>query len=292
VIQAPRLVVKQRGGEVTTRFARDVVPGTLPDFFAGDQIVILGRWEGTKPHRFTIEDGASRGSFGFDLNPQSASHRNMHVARLWATRKIAVLIDEIQALGASGTPAASDPRFKELVDEVVALSTKFGVLTEYTAFLATDPGLRADGAETRPGEMPDNIPMAAAPARARDEFAKKTQVRAGAGGVAQQMNTNAQHESQRFSGKQVYIAADMKERELGGVQQVADRALFYRAGRWIDSDLLKDENAAPEMTVEFGTPEFAQVVHQLAAEGRQGMLARGGDVYLRLQGKRVLVRCP
>ena len=33
-----------------------------------------------------------------------------------------------------------DPRTKELVEEIVRLSTKFGILTEYTSFLATEPG--------------------------------------------------------------------------------------------------------------------------------------------------------
>ena len=31
-----------------------------------------------------------------------------------------------------------DPKLKELVDEIVRLSTEYGVLTEYTAFLALD----------------------------------------------------------------------------------------------------------------------------------------------------------
>ena len=39
----------------------------------------------------------------------------------------------------------SDPRLKELTDEIVRISTEFGILTEYTAFLAregTDAGIR------------------------------------------------------------------------------------------------------------------------------------------------------
>ena len=35
-------------------------------------------------------------------------------------------------------PPPDDPRMKELIEEVVRLSTEFGILTEYTAFLARE----------------------------------------------------------------------------------------------------------------------------------------------------------
>ncbi|MFO0909251.1 MAG: hypothetical protein U0794_13025 [Isosphaeraceae bacterium] len=47
---------------------------------------------------------------------------------LWATRRVGELIDEIDLKG----------RNKELIDELVALSTKYGLLTPYTSFLADD----------------------------------------------------------------------------------------------------------------------------------------------------------
>ena len=77
--------------------------------------------------------------------------RNAFIPRLWASRKIAMLVAEISRAGADGAsptpisysgrgpePSALDPKYKELVDEIVRLSTEFGILTEYTAFLATD----------------------------------------------------------------------------------------------------------------------------------------------------------
>ena len=53
--------------------------------------------------------------------------------RLWAQRQIAGLIDAIRQSGADGTQPS-----KELVNEIIALSTEFGILTEYTAFLAAE----------------------------------------------------------------------------------------------------------------------------------------------------------
>jgi Ca-activated chloride channel family protein len=58
---------------------------------------------------------------------------------LWASRKVAALLREIRLQG----PARS----RELIDEVVALSTRYGIVTPYTAFLVQEPGaVSADAA--------------------------------------------------------------------------------------------------------------------------------------------------
>ena len=110
--------------------------------------------------------------------------------------------------------------------------------------------------------------------------------------MAQEQNLSAGITALRAPMRQKYKAADMKDVTLSGVQQVADRALFFRNNRWVDNTMLAHESEAPDQTVEFGTPEFRVVLDQLVKEGRQGMLSRGGDVYLNVQGKRVLVKCP
>ena len=77
--------------------------------------------------------------FAFQLD--RATTKNGFVPRLWASRKIAALVEEIRQAGADARPAVghgqaqSDPRLKELVDEIVRLSVEFGILTEYTAFI-------------------------------------------------------------------------------------------------------------------------------------------------------------
>jgi hypothetical protein len=67
------------------------------------------------------------------------------VARLWASNKIAVLSEAIRDLGADGATANTT----ELVNEIVRLSTQFGILTEYTAFLAEEGTTLAAAARKR-----------------------------------------------------------------------------------------------------------------------------------------------
>ncbi len=121
----------------------DTLPAVLPDLFEGDQLVVLGKYQGDAPLRFRL-DGRFHGkprSLTFSFKLDRATAKNGFVPRLWASRKIAALVEEIRQSGADPRPAAainqarSDPRLKELVDEIVKLSVEFGVLTEYTAFI-------------------------------------------------------------------------------------------------------------------------------------------------------------
>lgn len=299
ILAAPKLTVLDRSGEVTTRLIRDLQPGVIPDVFDGDQFMLLARYEGDQPMRLKV-DGAFLGkprSFEFTFDPSTATARNGFVPRLWATRKIASLIDEVRSMGAAGANAASDPRFKELTDEIVRLSTRYGVLTEYTAFLAIEPGARTAGLHIRGGRGTYDgriaAPAAEAPARAADELAKKALTqRGGAGGIAQDLSNNAYRSSTNAQYANKWVDSDMKETRATGVQAANSSVALFRGDKWVEPALLAQESEPPEVTIEFGTPEFDTVLTQLILENRQGLLARGGKVYLLVQNKRTLVNCP
>jgi Ca-activated chloride channel family protein len=104
-----------------------VLPKRLPDLFNGDMLVVFGRYSGTgssaaritgtyngKPHEFTA-----------DVSFPDSESGNTFIPRLWATRRVGVLLDEIRMHGES----------RELRDEVVSLAREFAVVTPYTAYL-------------------------------------------------------------------------------------------------------------------------------------------------------------
>ena len=129
-IQSPILSnLKLDFGTVTSR---DLLPAKLPDLFQGGQLVVAGRYDGHGPATITLS-GTSQGAtrtFRYDVNfdEKSPDASRSFVAQLWATRRVGDLIDQVQLYGAK----------KELIDEIVSLSTRFGVITEYTAFLADE----------------------------------------------------------------------------------------------------------------------------------------------------------
>lgn len=287
VLAGPKMTVLDKGGTVSTRLLRDPQPSEIPDLFEGEQFVMLARYEGAEPRRVKLDGnylGTAR-SFEFTFDPAAASVRNGFVARLWATRRIGSLIEQVRALGAAGDSAASDPRFKELTDEIIKLSTTFGVLTEYTAFLAVEPGMAAGGAV--PAAISERGILLS-----NELETKAISVRSGSGGVAQDANVNVQRDLAAASARQSYFGKDMKKVVVGGVQSANADAVVCRGARWVDARILAQENDPPEVTVEFGTPAFDAVLDQLVREGRQGVLSRGGEVYLLVGGKRTLVKLP
>ncbi len=292
VLALPRLTVL--GDGTPGGVLRELMPGELPDVFEGDQIVVLGQYAKAADMRLRLE-GEQHGkkvTFEFEVSTKGATVRNAHVARLWARAKIGMMIDEVRQAGASG--GVGEARMKELTDEIVRLSTKWGILTEYTSFLATPEAERMAGDELRRA----NLRVAREYLHERAEKG-----RSGAGGVSQEMNSAGLSAARAPAGgggnvaapapaaqSQTYYAADMKEVEVRVIQQNADMALYLRNNRWIDSRLIEKEKEAPEVTIELGTPAYTKLVDELVAQGRQSILANKGELYILHQSQRVLVK--
>ncbi len=267
----------------------DVMPGRMPDLFEGDQLVVLGRYMTTKEGvRLTLEGeylGQHR-TFEYVLDPSRATTANAFVPRLWASRKIAFLLDEVRQAGVSGD-VRTDPRTKELIDEVVKLSMRWGILTEYTSFLAEDPS----GSPVAVRDHDEQVRLAL------ETAATRVADRAGTGAVNQSMNLKAAQAQTCANSENRFWDASMQERRVASVMQVADQTLFCRAGKWIDSNLVdKPELEKPDIKITFGSPEHFELVRRLAATdqggGRQALLSLRGAVYLMVDGKRVLVCAP
>ena len=112
-------------GSVT---ALKVYPKDMPDLFKGDQLVVFGSYD--KPGKSAVTlTGMVNGTeqkFVQDVNFEEKTDSSKEwIAKLWATRRVGYLLDEIRLHGEN----------KELKDEVVDLARKWGVVTPYTAML-------------------------------------------------------------------------------------------------------------------------------------------------------------
>jgi Ca-activated chloride channel family protein len=311
VLASPRLVVIGDDGKPDTRAVRELMPAELPDLFDGDQIALMGQYTSDKPVKLRLE-GDYLGKpthFDFDLDVSKASVKNSYVPRIWANRKVASLISTIRESGADGAVKPSDAEMKELVDEIVRLSTKYGILTEYTAFLATESNVHFDSLDgvqrrvegnLRQRAMGESAPTLSLPGGGggggRPAEAAKP-ARTGAASVNQEQNLSKSLDMktpapQSSAPGGAYKDAELQDVQITTVQNVADRTFFQRNNRWIDSALLKTEDEKPDRTVEFGSAEYMTLAEELAKTGRQAALALGGDVLLQVGKERVLVKAP
>jgi len=262
---------------------RDMIPARLPDLFEGDQIVLLGQYVGDRPLGVKLSGNylGKKRDFEFTFSLARATTRNSFVPRLWASRKIGVLVDAIRQMGANGAPAAThvaaarDPRLKELVDEIVRLSTEFGILTEYTAFLARDGT-----------DLSNSIDVLS---EANRNFINRAQrTRDGLGAVNQEYNNDFNKGQRILNLGNWYYDKNMNRVSVSTVQQFNDRAFFKRGGRWVDSRLMgKKEAAKPKKIIKHGTPEFDELSRKLTREGRQGSMSLGKEILLEVDGEAV-----
>jgi len=279
VLSDGNLRVLDSAGLAAPGRVREVLPVRLPDLFHGDQLVVLGHYLGEEPLTFQV-DGRHFGrekTFRVAFDPDKATTKNSFVPRLWASRKIGVLIDEIRQAGADGDSLAP-ARQEELVSEIVKLSTEFGIMTEYTAFLALD------GTDlTRPDE---NIRRTAATMRER-----AVRERSGMAAVNQELNSNAMAEQKVLNTANVYYNSRLEQVNVVNVRQVADRAFVNRNNRWIDTRVAGEPAAtAPARVVEFGSEEFVKLVDELVKQNRQSVLALGGEIVMEINGEVIAIR--
>jgi Ca-activated chloride channel family protein len=113
----------------------DLYPNPLPDLFAGSQIVVVGRYrEGgvTDVALSGIVNGQIQ-TFTFPdqvfTDESSSDSLQFTIPRLWATRKIGYLLNQVRLQGPE----------QELIDQIVRLSIRYGIVTPYTSYLVTEP---------------------------------------------------------------------------------------------------------------------------------------------------------
>ncbi len=204
----------------------DTFPGELPDLFHGSQLEVFGRYKQASAGSTTLTlSGSTRqGSKSFELACDFPEARGgtEYIATLWGARKIGYLLDQIRLHGES----------KELVDEIVKLSMEYGILTEYTAFLANeDRAITATEARDRAGKAME------------DSF----QVVAGAGATSRAQNAQVMQQQKAVNATNTYLDAEGNLQRIANIQNVAQRGYVQRADRWEDTRYQPDQKIAMQI---------------------------------------------
>ncbi|HLL14481.1 MAG TPA: VIT and VWA domain-containing protein [Pyrinomonadaceae bacterium] len=113
-----------------------IYPRAMPDLFRGAQVTLIGRYRNPNDLRdvrlrLSGRSARERRSFAYEnLRFPANSDENDFLPRLWATRRVGWLMEQIRSNGEA----------RELRDEVVDLGTRYGIVTPYTSYLALEPG--------------------------------------------------------------------------------------------------------------------------------------------------------
>lgn len=116
-------------------------PSGPVDIFAGEDLVILARYDGSGDAvvRFDGQTSAGPVSWGTRVRFPERSRENAYVARLWATQRVGYLSAEKRKHGGS----------RELDGEIRELGERYGIPTEFSSYLVLEPGMNPQVRDSR-----------------------------------------------------------------------------------------------------------------------------------------------
>jgi Ca-activated chloride channel family protein len=196
-------------------------PTSPIDVFAGEDLVLLARYEGSGRANVVVEGRAGNRNVRWSSERvfPDEEFENVFVPRLWATQRIGWLASEKRKSGGNS----------EINDEIRRLGERFGIPTEYTSYLVLEPGMVANGNIRRDVQVRSlgnaSGAGASAPAPAQFEAAR---------GAA------AQRAAKSMAAADVSYAMDSMGSRSGDVKRVGGKLYKEEGGRWIDAAMKTD----------------------------------------------------
>lgn len=229
--------------DVTLEFGdlevRDVFPPRIQDLFAGTELIVAGRYKGEGDRALKLS-GSRRGErehFIFESTFPAVSTKHEFLPRLWATRKVGYLLDQMRLHGES----------QEVKDNIVELATRYGIVTPYTAYLVTEPGSVARrGSEIDPDTFSAAMQFPEQQSRLdRRRAAMRRPALAPGPGMT---NTNGKEavelsratQRMRQAEREEDAADDAEGKKSRKVERIGDRTFYLIEGTWTDSSRTKE----------------------------------------------------
>ena len=242
-------------------------PRELTDIFKGSQLVLLGRYTNAADVedvtlRLTGKSGKETRTFNYkNLDFPARASENDFLPRLWASRRVGWLIEQIRINGEN----------KELKDEIVDLGTRFGLVTPYTSYLADDGSMRnfAIDGESR-GENNFIVDSSAPTARAVREKSGQGAVQLSRQQNAMQANVTVVADAKKNKDDEQIFVQNTVTNQFVGVKN-----FFNQSGNWVDSDF-KTDSKLPEVKIKFASEKYFDLIEKEPELGQY--LALGENV--------------
>ena len=284
--------------KVNNVLVEDMYPAApLPDLFIGTQLIVVGRYRdgGKTTVQLVGELNGVDQVYTYDVDFRDNAGGEIFIPRLWATRKIGALLNAIRLHG-------EDP---ELVDAIVRLSIRYGIITPYTSFLITEDdiftqsgveeaqmmfedevgqnfNMPSGGAAVDASEAASNLSSADAPLAAVPTMTPlpATTASPGMAREAEEWDADADDGGYIVDGEVEHGAYN----ESGqAVRYAADRTFVWRDGMWIDTLYEADEMTPVEVAflsdAYFDLLDLDPVVGEFLSLGEHVLFVWEGQAY-------------
>ncbi len=228
----------------------DLHPYPIPDLFAGSQVILTGRYRGsgTATLEMTGHLQQEEQTFQYPVLTFRNGGGPAFIPRLWATRKIGSLLNQIRLKGPD----------QETIDQIIAISIRYGVITPYTSFLVTEPDILDQDAQDTLAEEMFADELAGAPA------------------------VSGESAVQRASGEKEIQSAEtvsgLNEAEAGWIRYASARTFRRVEDTWVDTQV--DPSTADMLRVPFLSADYFEL--SASSPETAAALALGEKVILRV----------
>ncbi|GAB6165644.1 hypothetical protein JCM19992_16440 [Thermostilla marina] len=250
------------------------------DLFAGEQLALVGRYKrgGDVVFRLSGKVNGKSQAFTFEGRFKDYDHNEQtaFVEKLWAIRRVGEILDQIDLEGKN----------EELIEELVALATKHGILTPYTSFLADEnvPITDLTGNARLAERQLESLAQAEGYGGVMQRYGKANLQRAqsadasgsirGFGGYAARSSPAAPNAPAVAGGRAGNLpaaigqAAPLTAEDAPAeaavpatVRHVGNRVFYYRDHRWVDGSLSESQQEKPIRVKQF-SDEYFELIHK------------------------------
>ena len=211
-----------------------VMPAGPIDVFAGQDLIVLARYEGSGNATIRLEGETVDGPLTWSTRARFAERDrgNAFVARLWAAQRIGWLAAEKRRNGGSA----------EVDGEIRRLGERYGIPTEFSSYLVVEPGM----------EFPRRRDVATGSAQANDRLASPREVvvtgatsalsakrAADAASAPPAAAAELRFEDARLSAlqRQTRSTAELESKATSGSRTIGNRLFSLSDGVWKDAAL-------------------------------------------------------
>lgn len=243
----------------------ELQPKALPDIFKGSSMTILGRYGGSGSGKITVKGkvNGKEKTYVYNANFPNKAKENDFVASLWAASTVGFLMDQIRLNGEN----------KELIDEVVRLSKKYGIITPYTSYLILEDeavSVRTNRLERRDQLLNSRVP--AEQSRVLDEISVTYD--SGMNKSSGDVSVRASKRNQRLKKTENATAIREKDEELdyktttgettnlaADIRNVNGRAFYNNNNEWVDANIPLNQNKNRKVNrVAFNSSEYFKLI--------------------------------
>ncbi len=240
----------------------EMYPKQVPDLFKGSTVTLMGRYSGNGQGKITLSGkvNGKEESFSYNTEFERKNDDNEFIPPLWAARCVGYLLDQIRLHGEN----------KELVNEVVRVAKKHGIITPYTSYLIIEDeeqqvsmnNIRREDQLIRPRIL--NAPEVEEEMSINYQDLKSTnlgEVSVRASKSVQSLNDASNISASSNKEKKLDYTSDTGETMnlAQDISNIQGRAFYNNNNTWVDSKI-QESNNHKTLKIQFNSTDYFNLV--------------------------------